>query len=151
MKMLTQSLLREMFDYRDGSLIRRSGRWCGRPIGSPDKDGYLRTALFGRGYQIHRLVYLWHHGEFPSEQTDHIDRDKTNNRIENLRAVTHQQNTFNRGARGTTKHRGKWQAIIKVSGIVHYLGLFDTEAAAHEAYLAAKKTLHVIGSDSLAA
>jgi hypothetical protein len=79
-------------------------------------------------------------------KVDHIDRNPLNNSNENLRIVTNQQNTFNTAARGTTyKARlNKWEAKIAINGKTIYLGVFPTEAEAHQAYLDAKLIYHVI-------
>ena len=63
--------------------------------GSYDKDGYLIIKIKGKQYKAHRLVYLWHHGRFPSEEIDHINRIRDDNRIENLRESTRKQNVRN--------------------------------------------------------
>ena len=77
---------------------------------------------------------------------DHIDRDKTNNSISNFRVVTKQQNTFNTGAKGYYWHtqRNKWWAKIMLDGKAIYLGLFDTEEEASQAYQDAKLIYHSI-------
>ena len=82
-----------------------------------------------------------------SKQIDHIDGNRTNNSLGNLRIVNHQQNHFNR-----TKTKGyywnkqlnKWQAYIGLNGRNIYLGRFDNESDAHSAYLSAKLIHHQI-------
>ena len=81
------------------------------------------------------------------EQIDHINGDKADNRICNLREVTTQQNTWNRkDVKGYTyrKDRNKFVARIIVDGKRIGLGHYETEDEAYEAYLAAKKVYHVI-------
>ena len=102
----------------------------------------------------HRLVYYAYNQDFQifrrshtENMIDHIDGNPYNNRIDNLRLVTHQQNQFNQ-----TKKRGycwekrykKWRAYIKLDGKLKHLGYFETEQDAHEAYLKAKKIYHII-------
>jgi hypothetical protein len=87
---------------------------------------------------VHRLVWFWHHGTFPREHTDHINHCRTDNRIENLRAVTNQQNNFNQSKRSkstSSKWRGVsrntklqlWRAAIKVEGHQKFLGYYTEE------------------------
>ena len=102
---ITQDFLRERYDYDpEGYLIARynlapnclKGTRAGRNI---HKSGYHRTFIKGQEYPVHRLVYIWHYG-YPQHEIDHIDNDKLNNRIENLRDVTHGDNM-----RNTVVHR----------------------------------------------
>jgi hypothetical protein len=94
-------------------------------------------------------VWIYHHGSLPSGVIDHINRDKTDNRIENLREATPQQNNFNREGntnavsqfKGVSKKRDRWRARITVDGVEHSLGSFDTEIEAGLAYKAAAKLL----------
>lgn len=77
-------------------------------------------------------------------QIDHIDRCPTNNNINNLRIVTHQENQFNRDAIGATIDRNKWKASISINNIKKNLGRFNTKEEAHNAYLEAKAKYHII-------
>jgi hypothetical protein len=80
-------------------------------------------------------------------QIDHIDRDRTNNKLDNLRLVTYQQNNFNRSkVNGYAWHKQtkKWRARIHLNEKDIHLGLFDTKAEARAAYLAAKEKYHII-------
>ena len=94
--MITQSLLKDLFIYEDGQLIRKSnGKSAVIPAG---KKRYERVSIQGKAYDLHRMIYLWNHGVLP-DTIDHIDGNRENNKIENLRAVTQQQNCLN------SKHR----------------------------------------------
>ena len=79
---------------------------------------------------------------------DHINGDKTNNRIDNLRSVTFSENQWNNRASGVTwvERLQKWLAQIGVNGKIMSLGCFTLEADARQAYLDAKKIYHVIGN-----
>ena len=74
-------------------------------------------------------------------QIDHIDRNKSNNKIENLRLATRKENSRNKSSKGFTwsKSSKKWVAQIRVDGTYRYLGLYETEIDAHAAYLQARK------------
>lgn len=114
-------------------------------------SGYWVIRIDDRLYRAHRLAWLWVHGEWPKSQVDHINRIRDDNRFANLRPATGFENSRNskRQANNTSGHRGvaphqagKWQAYINAEGKRHSLGLFDTVAAAGEAYRAAAKSLH---------
>lgn len=74
--------IKEHFCYKDGVLSRNDRK---NANGSLDKDGYLIVKVKGKRYRAHRIVWLLHYGVFPDGEIDHINRDKTDNRIENLR------------------------------------------------------------------
>lgn len=153
---LTQTRVRELFDYReDGALIakeRQRGRKFGKPIGCPSaaKDGktYLISMIAGRLYKVHRLVFLYHHGFMP-ECVDHIDGESLNNRIENLRDAGASGNARNKshsknntsGYKGVTydKRRSKWVAQIMVDRKHLHVGQFDCPEKAHAAYIEAAR------------
>ena len=97
--------------------------WPGKIAGSVTEKGYLRIRLLNRGWRAHRLAFLYVHGFMPSE-IDHIDGNKLNNKIENLRAVTHSENMRNAkryptntsGITGVTyrKSSNQWLAYITI-------------------------------------
>lgn len=134
--------------YKDGHLFWKSKnaprKVLDRPIGCKDKDGYLTFGMDKQTKKVSRVIWEMHHGEIPSNMViDHADGNKTNNRIENLRLATRQQNNMNRKNVGdTSKYKGvsrhsqsgKWQARIQVGGIVNFIGLFCSEEEAAEAY-----------------
>ncbi len=75
----------------------RGTRWAGQVAGRVTNKGYRQITIDYLQYQAHRIAYALHHGCDPHPLTiDHIDRDKCNNRIANLRAVTHSVNAYNR-------------------------------------------------------
>lgn len=99
----------------------------------------------------HRLAWLYVHGEWPSKHLDHLNGNRTDNRIENLRQVSVAENAENTrrphrdnksGYLGVCKKRGKWLAVIQIKGKYTRIGLFDTPEMAHEAYLAEKRKHH---------
>tara|TARA_R110000803_G_C11760385_1_gene293836 strand:+ start:55 stop:540 length:486 start_codon:yes stop_codon:yes gene_type:complete len=105
---------------------------------------------------LHRIVYWIHNPDWDildssilNNSIDHIDGNPLNNNIENLRVVTHQENQWNRTrAKGYTwnKTAKKWEAYIKYNNKRKYLGVFDNEIEAHNAYLDAKKKYYIIRS-----
>ena len=71
-------------------------KYYGRPlVGKIDSHGYLLMRVHGRRYAIHRIAWLMHYGEEPPPMLDHIDRNKQNNRINNLRPANHYLNSKN--------------------------------------------------------
>ncbi len=118
---------------------------------APDKDGYLKVVLCRDGKETthynHRLMakyYLQHNNK--DLVIDHINRNKGDNRVENLRLVTLAQNGWNTNSRGAYKCGvgTKWFSSILVNGKKIYLGTFNTEEEAHSAYLKAKEIYHAI-------
>ena len=151
---LTQDLLRELFNYKDGHLYWKSKPNSRIDISKPAGsiwNGYVRIRINGKSYRAHRLVFLVHHGYLPKE-IDHIDGNKSNNAIENLRPATHSQNAHNAGKRkdNTSGFKGvtwykpakKWLARIKFKGKQNHLGYFDTAEQAYAAYCQAANKLH---------
>lgn len=116
-------------------------------IGAPaltacDNKGYFKGTCRKVPLYAHVVVFYLTHGYRPPV-VDHIDGDTQNNRVSNLRASNTTQNAHNMISRGYDKHScGKWRARICVDGNNKHLGLFETESAAREAYLAAKEQLH---------
>ena len=140
-KDITVDEVREAFDYDEetGDLIWKI-KPCkkvsiGDVAGSYDKSGYRQTGYKGATYFIHRLVWGYVHGQFPPKDIDHIDGDRANNRISNLRAVSHQENSKNSklsknntsGVTGVYWHKktSKWEAAIAINGKKIHLGLFN--------------------------
>jgi hypothetical protein len=114
-------------------------------------NGYIMFSfkIDEKQYSIygHQFAYYWVHKEIV-EQVDHINGIKDDNRIENLRSVTNQENQWNqRKAKGYywNKKANKYKSQIKVDGVKKYLGLYDKEEDARQAYLDAKKIYHQIG------
>ena len=126
----------------------------GADAGSKSERGYISIGIRGKIYKAHRLAWLFVHGVWPTGQIDHIDRDKSNNRIANLRDVGQSINQENRidpradnelgvvGVSLWSDGRPGFKAQIKVRGKVLYLGTFQTVEEANAAYIEAKKNQH---------
>jgi len=84
--------INENFNYDNGVITRTDRK---NSEGSFDKDGYLILKIKGTHYKAHRIVWLMHNGEFPKGEIDHINRNRTDNRIENLRVVDRKTNANN--------------------------------------------------------
>lgn len=151
---LTANRLRELLNYDPETgvftwAITRRGCRKGSVAGCKMKHGYITIRLDNALYTAHRLAWLYTNGEWPAEQIDHINRDRADNRISNLRAVTNAENAQNQKTRanksgftGVRKENSKWVAEIKVNYKPIRIGLFETPEAAHEAYVAAKRKFH---------
>lgn len=115
---------------------------AGRPALTSSSGGYFKGRLRGTELYAHRVVWYLTHGTWPNV-VDHKDGNGLNNDPNNLVDGTTAHNMRNRVHRGTaTTLSGKWRARITVDGRELHLGSFDTEEAAHAAYLAAKRRLH---------
>lgn len=144
------------YDKNTGIFLRveRQGRRkVGIPLGRLDKDGYLTLTIGKKTVRAHRLAWLMTYGQWPSKWLDHIDGNKSNNAISNLREITPSENQHNRslvsranntGLLGVSydKKRNKFCSCIRLHGKTYSLGRFNTKEEAHEAYKAAKLKLH---------
>jgi len=121
----------------------------GKEIISRHSDDYIlirnHRIMKGNLY-AHHYAYYSVYGNVDFEILDHINRDKTDNRISNLRIVTPQQNRFNTNAKGYSYHKKnkKYQTCIMVNKKNITLGYFNTEEEARNVYLEAKKKYHII-------
>ena len=150
-----QEYLNSLFDYKDGKLfwkVARSNRIAvGDEVGSPTGNGYLKVSINKSYYKVHRVIWTMLKGEIPAGmQIDHIDGNRVNNHIENLRLATHQVNQGNRkitagkNFKGVNfdKARNKWKAEIRVDNVSYHIGRFDTELEAHNAYCEVAQEIH---------
>ena len=122
----------------------------GMPAGSIDAYGYLVLSVGGRRIKAHRAVWLLERGVLPGV-IDHIDGNPLNNRISNLREVTHAENRQNQrrvrsdsktGLVGVHRRGDRFEARVRVSGKYRGLGVYPTPEQAHAAYLEGKRRLH---------
>lgn len=112
-------------------------------------NGYNSIHCNSKRYRRHRIIasaYLGLDIDNPKIIIDHINRDKLNNCVDNLRIVSNQQNAFNTNAKGYywNKQKQKYRATIRLNGKHIHLGLYNTEEDARNAYLIAKPKYHII-------
>lgn len=151
MTALTHSRLCEALDY-----CEQTGRFtwkvqagsrgiAGAEAGSMRRDGYITIRIDGERFFAHRLAWFYTTKSWPTGSIDHIDGDTSNNRISNLRDVSHRKNLHNRTrAQANNRHgflgvkrtaNGGWVACLKRPGKSSYIGRFETPEKAHAAYL----------------
>lgn len=154
---LTLERLKEVlfYDLQTGVFVWRVELgWRGKvdqQAGSRDKRGYTRIMIDGKLYLAHRLAWFYVTGQWPAEQIDHRDCDRSNNSFSNLREATSSQNNQNCRKRsgGASKFKGvswhvrnrMWESRIKLDGKQIRLGLYRTEEEAHAAYCEAAKKM----------
>ena len=132
--MITQKRLQELFDYQDGQFIDRKTNAVRALVPITNHHRYHRIVVDRKAYAFHRMVFLYHKGYLP-KIIDHIDNDRTNNRIENLREATQQQNCLNRVAHKNNrsgyknvhwdKAMNKWCVLINVFKKRKVIGYYD--------------------------
>ena len=140
------------YDPDTGMIINKTNRGrarIGEETGWKTERGYRRLHIEGNNYMTHRLAWLLYHGEWPKQDIDHINGIRDDNRIHNLRDVSHLENARNSkksvnntsGVTGVKWHKGggKWTATIKNLSEDIYLGLFDCFLDAIAARLRAEK------------
>lgn len=144
--------LHELFEYKDGWLFRKvpvRGAPAGKRVGNKQSNGYLHIIVDGKKLLAHRAIFLFFNGYLP-EIVDHIDGDKTNNSLENLRAATREESNHNRGLHKNSLSRSKnvrwmedckkWMVTLRKNKRSFYFGVFkDLELAELVAYEAREK------------
>lgn len=155
------TILNDTFYYDDGVLYWRSSKLAnktGTPAGclTTPKGAKRRQTIevrwMGKAFQAHRLIWELFNGPIPTPyEIDHIDGNPLNNRIENLRLATSQENSRNvgltsansTGFKGVSRFpNGRFRADIRIRNKTKYLGQFDSPIDAHMAYVQAAKKLH---------
>ena len=150
---LSKEELLATFNYKDGELYWKSAR---KGIKAGDKagyinNGYVQIKLNGKDYRAHRLIFLMHNGWLP-EFIDHIDTNRSNNRIENLRAATKAQNGHNFGVSTHNKSGyrnvywsdkdNRWRVHLRCNGKRISCGSFTKLIDAVEAAQDARSKYH---------
>lgn len=149
MRIETQEQLKSILDYNPdtGNFTWKCKKGLRNPdgnAGSLDERGYIRIGYKGKGYWAHRLAWLYVNGEFPPNDIDHINRNKSDNRMDNLRLATRNMNNGNSGIwrtntsgyRGVSfdKNSNKFECYIWKKDRKHHLGYFVDPAEAAKRY-----------------
>lgn len=135
--------------------LKRPGRFTskakpGQVAGAKNAGGYMVINFRRRMFYCHRIAWALVHGTWPVSQIDHIDGDKANNRIANLRLCNHRQNACNSvkrpGASGTVgvtqvKQTGRWKAQVSENGKHRFIGTYASKHEAAAAYWSAKEQI----------
>lgn len=156
--MIKQLLLIEILNYSpDTGLFtwkkNKGGRaLAGAIAGSYDRHGYLQIRINNKLYFNHRLAWIYMYGEISDFDIDHINKIRTDNRIENLRLATRSENNYNSkirkdnttGFKGVSymKNYGKYSAEASINKKRFRLGYFDTPEEASEIYINFCKNKH---------
>jgi hypothetical protein len=152
--MITAAWVRENLIYEEDVGVflwkrRGPGRMMGRVLGTKVWPGYIAMKLNNLRFYAHRVAWLYVHGEWPAGQIDHIDGDKGNNAISNLRVATPSQNSAGKRttrrvatSRGVMPHGVGFVARLYHGGKRHYLGYFPTAELARAAYEAKAIEIH---------
>lgn len=129
-----------------------TGKWKGHRVGTPNQSGYMQVRINNHSYQLHRVIWLWMTGEWPSAQVDHKNNMRSDNRWSNLRLATAAENTRNvgltasntSGFKGVTRPKGRtrWHGYITEDGRRKFLGSFPTAEEAYQATIAARQAAH---------
>lgn len=154
---LKKEYLNSLFEYSDGQLFWKINKSfsvnVGDKAGKKNAFGYIQIKIDRKDYYAHRIVWVMHKGDIPKGMfIDHIDNDKSNNRISNLRLATKSQNNCNKpknknntsGFKGVSFHKGigKYVAQIKINNKGKSLGAYDTAEDAALAYQKESAIIH---------
>ena len=155
-KQLTQQLVQSLFDYKDGALYWKVSKTnsirVGNQAGTSVNDaGYNIVGICGKTYRLHRVIFLYHYGYLP-KNVDHIDGNRSNNNIDNLRSADDFQNSRNsklskRNTSGVknvcwARHVNKWQVQVRRGSSKKYLGLYEDLELAELVAIEARNLYH---------
>lgn len=136
---ITQELLQQLFTYDESTHNKLVRKVYNRGITpGPTIGNQRRLRVKGLGYAVSRLVWILHNGNIPTGmEVDHVNRDRTDDRIENLRLVSPSVNCRNRRVSGATAFRGvskhsnrRWAANVRLNGLMAKVGASDTPEGA---------------------
>jgi len=140
----------ETGEFRWKARISQTGK-IGMLAGCVNVHGYWFISIHKKRYYGHRLAWLHVHGEWPVGEIDHLNGVRNDNRIKNLRVLTHAQNAQNitrtkkkskTGVLGVHPEKNGFSSKIMIDRRSIHLGVFKTVEEAHAAYIAAKRKLH---------
>jgi len=154
--LITKNMVQEYLEYKNGHLYwkkltsSKSRIKIGSRFGAND-NGYIKGTILGKTAREHQLVFLLHNGYIP-KLIDHIDQDRSNNSISNLRDTSYHTNRVNckRNSNNTSGFKGvsfnkqynKYETAINYNGKRKFLGRFDTAKEANTVYQNAAYSLH---------
>ena len=143
------------YDEKTGVFRAKINNGCNKAgfvVGSMNGNGYIQIMLNGKLYLAHRLAWLYINGEFPKGSLDHINRNKDDNRIDNLRVCTLSQNSQNTnicrnnksGFKGVhfNKAKNRWVSKAMIKGVSYHIGNFIELDMAAKAYENFAKQMH---------
>ena len=132
---LTYEYVRKLFKYDGENLIWNKSKAKskkGEVAGGVWSNGYRYIGIDNKNYLAHRLIWFYHYGYFPENNIDHINRKKTDNRIENLREVSQSCNMRNcgnvstntSGVKGVSfeKNKKAWTVCVRIENKNHSSG-----------------------------
>lgn len=125
-KTLNHDLVKEYFHYEDGNLFLKHdcANFLKNSIAGLKGNEYRKLISFnGKSYLLHRMIWFWHYGEMPNGEIDHVDRNFSNNRIENLRIATRAENMSNKRCEAYAHFDtgSKYIGVFKLSDINSYM------------------------------
>lgn len=152
---LTKEIVNNLFDYQNGKLFWKysaAKRTCiGDLAGCSNGNGYLRVVINYKHYYVHRIIFLMHHGYLP-KFIDHIDGNRNNNKVENLREATHSENARNQktpvnnssGYKNVFWHKTKksWVVCISLNNKLHHFGNYQNLTDAIQVAKESRNLLH---------
>jgi len=156
MKMTEQQAMQELlrYDEKTGEFWwtnNAAKKVAGKIANAKDKHGYICLKVNGKMYKAHRLAWYFVYGSFPEKNIDHINGNKSDNRICNLRMASLTLNMQNirkaksnssTGLLGISKNGSGWRAEIRIDGKKRNLGTYKNKETAHSIYVEAKRKFH---------
>lgn len=134
-----------------------NSKYSGKRAGNKNISGYRTIRLHGDNYYEHRLAWMYVYGKFPKNEIDHINSNRSDNSIKNLRLATRAENSQNQQKAPShnkytkligvsfNKRAGLFIAQIKINRKNNHLGYFSDPIKAHQAYIEAKRKIHPFG------
>jgi len=153
---ITQEKLKELLNY-DPNIGIFTWKKTNKIAGSLDQ-GYVRIRINKKLYRAHALAVLFSYGHFPKTQVDHINGIRNDNRINNLRECSNNENCQNKTKPYKNnltsnllgccfeKSRNKFKSEIMINGKKIFIGRFKTAIEAHQAYINKKREIHVFNT-----